>query len=242
MGIFETLANEFAKTFIRDSRYKMFLSGLENTIIITLLAMVIGVAIGIIIAVVRYLASQQDSRRKHSFQAITLNVLDKIFAVYVAVLRGTPMAIQLMIMSFIILSNVSNKVIVAAIAFGLNSGAYVSEDIRAGILSVDRGQMEAGRSLGFNRLRTMQLIIMPQALKNILPALCNEGIALLKETSICGLIAVMDLTRASDLVRSRTYSAFFPLVSVAIIYFIITWFLTKAIGRMEKRLAQSDRN
>ena len=240
--MFENLVNEFTKTFIKDNRWKMFLTGLENTLIITLGAMVIGVIIGVVIAVVKYLSMQQDSTRKKSWHSVLLLIFEKLFTVYVAIMRGTPMAIQLMIMSFIILSNVSNKILVAAIAFGLNSGAYLSEDIRAGILSVDKGQMEAGRSLGFNRLRTMQLIIMPQALKNILPALCNEGIALLKETSICGLIAVMDLTRASDLVRSRTYSAFFPLISVAIIYFIITWFLTKGIGILEKRLAQSDRN
>lgn len=158
-----------------------------------------------------------------------------------AVIRGTPLAIQLMIMAFIVLRGVSDGMVVAIVAFGLNSGAYVSEVIRAGIQSVDGGQMEAGRSLGLNRVDAMRLIILPQALKNILPALCNEAIAVLKETSIVGLIAVVDLTRASDLVRSRTMQPYFPLLAVALIYFLLVYGLSTGVSKLEKRLARSDR-
>ena len=177
-----------------------------------------------------------------TFGNAVIMVIDKIMAAYVAVIRGTPLAIQLMIMAFIVLQGISDGVVIAIVAFGLNSGAYVSEVIRAGIQSVDSGQMEAGRSLGLNRVKTMQLIILPQALKNILPALCNEAIAIIKETSIVGLIAVVDLTRASDLVRSRTMQPYFPLIAVAIIYFILVFGLTTLVGKWEKKLAKSDRN
>lgn len=170
-----------------------------------------------------------------------IGVIDRLMAAYVAVIRGTPLAIQLMIMAFIVLRDVSDGMVVAIVAFGLNSGAYVSEVIRAGIQSVDGGQMEAGRSLGLNRVDAMRLIILPQALKNILPALCNEAIAVLKETSIVGLIAVVDLTRASDLVRSRTMQPYFPLLAVALIYFLLVYGLSTGVSKLEKRLARSDR-
>lgn len=168
-----------------------------------------------------------------------IKLIDKVMAAYVAVIRGTPLAIQLMIMAFIVLQGISDGVIIATIAFGLNSGAYVSEVIRAGIQSVDSGQMEAGRSLGMNHVDTMKLIVLPQALKNILPALCNEAIAIIKETSIVGLIAVVDLTRASDLVRSRTMQPYFPLIAVAMIYFVLVFGLTTLVGMWEKKLAES---
>jgi ABC-type amino acid transport system permease subunit len=169
-------------------------------------------------------------------------VLDKFCAAYVAVMRGTPLAIQLMIMTFIIMSGFPNKVLVCCIAFGINSGAYVSEVIRGGIGSVDYGQTEAGRSLGLSQIGTLRLIVLPQAVKNILPALCNEAIAVLKETSIVGMVAVVDLTRAGDLVRSRTMSPYFTLISVAIVYFALVFGLSKAVQRFERRLAKSDRN
>ena len=175
-------------------------------------------------------------------QETSIRLLDKICTAYVAVMRGTPLAIQLMIMTFIIMGGFPNKVIVCCIAFGVNSGAYVSEVIRGGIASVDYGQTEAGRSLGLSQIGTLRLIVLPQAVKNILPALCNEAIAVLKETSICGLVSVVDLTRAGDLVRSRTMSPYFTLISVAIVYFILVYGLSKAVGRLERRLAQSDRH
>lgn len=238
MEFIDTLTRQFRSTFIVDNRYKVFLTGFKNTIMITIVAALIGVVVGTLIAVVHYIATQKH--RHKSIGTVIIGLLDKFFAAYVAVLRGTPLAIQLMIWAFVIMAG-KDKIMVACIAFGLNSGAYVSEVIRGGIQSVDVGQMEAGRSLGLSRLTTMQKIILPQAVKNILPALCNEGIAVLKETSIVSLVAVVDLTRASDLVRSRTLLAFFPLVSVAIVYFILVFGLSTAVNRMEKRLAKSDR-
>ena len=218
--MFEAFKEGFIKTFIRDNRYKVFLEGFKNTMIITIVAALIGIVLGVIVSFV------------HSL----------FCAAYVAVVRGTPLAIQLMIMTFIIMSGFPNKVLVCCIAFGINSGAYVSEVIRGGIGSVDYGQTEAGRSLGLSQIGTLRLIVLPQAVKNILPALCNEAIAVLKETSIVGMVAVVDLTRAGDLVRSRTMSPYFTLVSVAIVYFILVFGLSKAVKRLERRLAQSDRH
>ena len=210
--------------------------------IITIAAAVIGILIGTLVSLIHSLAQSTRNKKKHTPGAAFLNILDKICAAYVAVMRGTPLAIQLMIMTFIIMGGFPNKIIVCCIAFGVNSGAYVSEVIRGGIASVDYGQTEAGRSLGISELGTLRLIVLPQAIKNILPALCNEAIAVLKETSICGLISVVDLTRAGDLIRSRTMSPYFTLISVAIIYFILVFGLSKAVGRLERRLAQSDRH
>ena len=240
--MFENFISQFNKAFIVDDRWKIFLKGLGNTMTITIGAAAIGVVIGVVIAVFRFIATQRDPRKKLTVGNAVILALDKVMAVYVAVIRGTPLAIQLMIMAFIVLQGISDGVVIATIAFGLNSGAYVSEVIRAGIQSVDGGQMEAGRSLGLNRVATMRLIILPQALKNILPALCNEAIAIIKETSIVGLIAVVDLTRASDLVRSRTMQPYFPLIAVALIYFVLVFGLTTLVGSWEKRLAKSDRN
>ena len=240
--MFEALKEGFIRTFIRDNRYKVFVQGFKNTIIITLAAAVIGIFIGIVVSLIHALAQSARNKKRKTPGAMVLNVLDKICAAYVALMRGTPLAIQLMIMTFIIMGGFPNKVIVCCIAFGVNSGAYVSEVIRGGIASVDIGQTEAGRSLGLSELATMTKIVLPQAVKNILPALCNEGIAVLKETSICGLISVVDLTRAGDLIRSRTMSPYFTLITVALIYFILVFGLSKAVGRLERRLAQSDRH
>ena len=240
--MFELLKEGFIKTFIRDNRYKVFLEGFKNTMIITITAAIIGVIIGVLVSLVHSLAENARDKHQTSAGARCLMVLDKICTAYVAVMRGTPLAIQLMIMTFIIMGGFPNKVIVCCIAFGVNSGAYVSEVIRGGIASVDFGQTEAGRSLGLSQIGTLRLIVLPQAVKNILPALCNEAIAVLKETSICGLVSVVDLTRAGDLVRSRTMSPYFTLISVAIVYFILVYGLSKAVGRLERRLAQSDRH
>lgn len=241
MSLFESFLSQLQKAFIVDNRWKIFLKGFINTMVITLAAAAIGILIGVVIAVFRYMASQKDPRKKRTFGSVVIGVIDRLMAAYVAVIRGTPLAIQLMIMAFIVLRGVSDGMVVAIVAFGLNSGAYVSEVIRAGIQSVDGGQMEAGRSLGLNRVDAMRLIILPQALKNILPALCNEAIAVLKETSIVGLIAVVDLTRASDLVRSRTMQPYFPLLAVALIYFLLVYGLSSGVSKLEKRLARSDR-
>ncbi|MCI9529143.1 MAG: amino acid ABC transporter permease [Angelakisella sp.] len=242
ISLIATFISQFNKAFLVDSRWKIFLKGFINTITITLCAAAIGIVIGVVAAVFRYVAAQRDPRKKKTLGSMVITVVDQLIAAYVAVIRGTPLAIQLMIMAFIVMQGISNGIIVAIVAFGLNSGAYVSEVIRAGIQSVDNGQMEAGRSLGLDRVATMRLIILPQALKNILPALCNEAIAVIKETSIVGLIAVVDLTRASDLVRSRTMQPYFPLLMTALIYFLLVYGLSVCVSKWEKRLAKSDRH
>ena len=242
MQLWETLQKEFTRTFITDNRWIVFWNGFKNTLIITIVAAIIGIAIGVVVAVVHYLAESEKKKKKKSLGRTVVIVLDKILAAYVSIMRGTPLAIQLTIMAFIIMAGFPNKIVVCCVAFGVNSGAYVSEVIRGGINSVDIGQMEAGRSVGLSQIATMRLIILPQAIKNILPALCNEGIAVLKETSIVGLISVVDLTRASDLVRSRTLSPYFPLIAVAIVYYILVAGLSAAVSRLERRMAQSDRH
>ena len=240
--MFDSLKEGFIKTFVRDNRYKVFVEGFKNTLIITIVAAIIGVILGVLVSLVHSLAENARDKHETNFKARLLIVLDKICSAYVAVMRGTPLAIQLMIMTFIIMGGFPNKILVCCIAFGVNSGAYVSEVIRGGIGSVDYGQTEAGRSLGLSQIGTLRLIVLPQAVKNILPALCNEAIAVLKETSICGLVSVVDLTRAGDLIRSRTMSPYFTLLSVALVYFLLVYFLSKAVKRLERRLAQSDRN
>ncbi len=237
-----TLEKEFIRTFIKDNRWKVFWTGLKNTLIITIVAALIGICIGVVVSVVHYIAESAKNKKRKNLGDIIVIVLDKILAAYVSIMRGTPLAVQLTIMAFIVMAGFPNKLIVCCVAFGINSGAYVSEVIRGGINSVDVGQMEAGRSVGLSQLASMWLIILPQAVKNILPALCNEGIAVLKETSIVGLIAVVDLTRASDLVRSRTLSPYFPLIAVAIVYYLLVAGLSAAVSRLERRLAQSDRH
>lgn len=236
------LANEFTRTFIKDNRWIVFWNGFKNTLLITVVAALIGIVIGVLVSVVHYLAESAKGKKRRNIGTYILIALDKVLAFYVSVMRGTPLAIQLTIMAFIIMAGFPNKVVVCCVAFGVNSGAYVSEVIRGGINSVDIGQMEAGRSVGLSQIAAMRLIVLPQAIKNILPALCNEGIAVLKETSIVGLISVVDLTRASDLVRSRTLSPYFPLVSVAIIYYLLVAGLSAAVNHLERRLGQSDRH
>ena len=167
-------------------------------------------------------------------------MVDKICRVYLTVIRGTPVVVQLMIIYFVIFAWSDNGTMIAALAFGLNSGAYVAEIVRGGIMSIDNGQFEAGRSLGFNYLQTMRYIIVPQTIKNVLPSLMNEFIALLKETSVAGYVAVQDLTKAGDIIRSRTYSAFMPLIAVALIYLIVVMFFTWLVGKLERRLRASD--
>jgi His/Glu/Gln/Arg/opine family amino acid ABC transporter permease subunit len=222
---------QFTRTFIDQKRYLLFLEGFRNTLFISLAAALIGIAIGVMVATVK-VYSRQTGRFRFP---------DRIFGAYVAIIRGTPLAVQLLIMAYIIIPS-NNYVMIACIAFGLNSGAYVSEVIRAGIGAVDMGQMEAALSLGLPRSIAMRRVILPQAVKNILPALCNEFIAIIKETSIVGLIAIVDLTRASDIVRSRTAEAYFPLLSIALVYFLLVAGLAQLTGLLEKRLARSDRS
>ena len=217
--------------FIKDDRYMWLVDGLKTTLIITAFAVVIGIIIGFFVAIVR---SAHD--KTGSFK-----ILNAICRVYLTVIRGTPAMIQLLIMNFVIFGSVSmNKIVVGALAFGINSGAYVAEIVRSGIMSIDQGQMEAGRSLGLNSAQTMRLIIIPQAFKNVLPALINEMIVLLKETAIIGYIGTIDITKAATLVQSRTYDALVPLLSAAIFYLILVMILTYFMGKLERRLRKSD--
>ena len=221
----------FYQNFIEDYRWKYITDGLFNTLRITFFAVLIGIFLGFLIAVVR---STYDKTQK-------LGVLNALCKVYLTVIRGTPMMVQLMIMYFVIFASSRHSVAVATLAFGINSGAYVAEIVRGGIMSVDAGQMEAGRSLGMNYTQTMRHIIIPQAIKNILPALGNEFITLLKETSICGYVGMMDLTKAGDIIRSQTYDQMMPLLGVAVIYLVIVMILVWLLGKLERRLRSGER-
>ncbi|WWR17389.1 amino acid ABC transporter permease [Lachnospiraceae bacterium JLR.KK008] len=207
-------------------------TGLGNTLIITFLAVLLGIVLGFLVAIIR---STYDKTGK----AKLLNLICKV---YLTVIRGTPMMVQLMIMCYVVFGkyNVS-KLIVTTLAFGINSGAYVAEIVRSGIMSIDAGQLEAGRSLGFSYVQTMRYIIMPQAFKNVLPSLANEFIVLLKETSVCGYIGMMDLTRGGDIIRSRTYEPFMPLIGVALIYLAMVMAFSALVGKLERRLRTSER-
>lgn len=227
----QELKKEFILNFIEDNRWKYIVDGLKITLIVTIFALLIGVLLGFLIAIVR---TTHDKTGK-------LKILNAICKVYLTVIRGTPVVVQLMIIYFIIFGSVDiSKVLVAIIAFGINSGAYVAEIFRSGIMSIDNGQFEAGRSLGFNYAQTMMYIIMPQAFKNVLPTLCNEFISLLKETSVSGYIALQDLTKGGDIIRSRTYDAFMPLIAVALIYLAMVMIFTKLVSLLERRLRNSD--
>ena len=224
-------SEQFYLNFIQDDRWKYFVNGLKVTLIITLFAVLLGVVIGLIVGGIR---STYEKTHK-------LKILNFLCSIYLTVIRGTPVVVQLMIIYYIIFANARNKIPIAILAFGINSGAYVAEIFRSGIMSIDQGQLEAGRSLGFNYRQTMWYIVMPQAFKNVLPALCNEFIALLKETSVSGYIALQDLTKAGDIVRSRTFSPFMPLMAVAAIYLVCVVILTQGVKILERRLRQSER-
>ncbi|SEP73616.1 polar amino acid transport system permease protein [Lachnospiraceae bacterium NE2001] len=224
---YSEFAETFEKCFLRDNRYKLLLSGIGVTIKVALLAAFMGLIIGFLIALCNL------SKKK------ILNVIGKV---YTDVIRGTPSVTQLMIIYFVVFATVNwPKWIIAAIAFSINSGAYVSEIIRAGILSIDKGQTEAGRSLGLSKTQTMMSIIVPQAVKNIFPAMCNEFITLIKETAIVGYVGLVDIQKAGDFIKSATYEAFMPLIATAIIYFVLIKILTLALGAAEKSLRKSDK-
>ena len=230
--MWEQFCSTFYLNFIDDDGWKYLALGLKNTLIITFFACLMGIALGFLVGMIR---STYEKTHKLGF----LNALCKV---YLTVIRGTPVVVQLMIIYFVVFGSARiSKVLVAVLAFGINSGAYVAEIFRSGIMSIDPGQLEAGRSLGFNYWQTMWYIIMPQAFKNVLPALCNEFISLLKETSVSGYIALQDLTKGGDIIRSRTYTAFMPLFAVALIYLAIVMIFTKLIQILERRLRQSER-
>ena len=236
-------AADFHLNFIASDRWRSLLKGLGATLQITFFALLIGLVIGVIVAAVRstYDKNHEDMARKGGFGWFMMKIANGICNVYLAVVRGTPVVVQLLIFYFVIFSFSRNGVLIAIIAFGINSGAYVAEIFRAGITSIDAGQFEAGRSLGFNYLQTMIHIIIPQAFKNVLPTLCNEFIVLLKETSVAGYVGVVDLTKAGDMIRGRTFSAFMPLIAVALIYLVLVIVLTALVRRLERRLNKSER-
>ena len=222
----------FAKlheTFIATGHYKLILGGLRNTLIITLGALAIGVVIGSIIAVAKYFSEGVPSMR----------AVETICDLYVTVIRGIPVVVLLLIFYFVVLSG-ADGVVVAILTFGINSGAYMAEVIRSGINAVDKGQMEAGRSLGLSKLQTMRKIIFPQAIRNILPAIGNEMIALLKETSVAGYVGVVDLTRAGNIIRNNTFDAINPLLLVALVYLVLVVGLTRLLKVFERKLARNE--
>ncbi len=240
---FNELAEKFNLCFIEDDRWKWMLEGLGNTMVITIFALIIGVILGLIIAAVRstYDMNSAAMKKRGGISYVILKIANAICNLFLTVIRGTPAVVQLMIMYFIILVNVTDGVLVAVIAFGINSAAYVAEIFRSGILSIDEGQFEAGRSLGFNYVQTMIHIIIPQAVKVVLPTLFNEFIVLIKETSIAGYVGVMDLTKAGDKIRGRTFEAFMPLIAVAVVYLVIVVILTQILKVLEKKLRKGER-
>ena len=239
----EFTAERFKYVMIDGDRYKLLLQGLENTFIITFGALAIGIVIGIIVAAVRtsFDKNKESMKLKGGIGYYILAALNALCKVYLTVTRGTPVVVQLMICYFLVFAMADNGVPVAIFAFGINSGAYVAEIFRAGIMSVDNGQFEAGRSLGFNYFQTMRFIVIPQMFKAVLPTLCNEFIALLKETSVAGYVGVMDLTKAGNTIAGRTYSYFIPLIIVAIIYLVLVMILSYFVSRLERRLRKSER-
>ena len=242
---------DFKLNFIDEDRWQFLTEGLGITLLITLFATILGIIIGVVVAGVCSTWDKNSDRMHSGLGKWALMLGNKICRLFLTVIRGTPVVIQLMLFYFVILvsvqdwnlgflGTVKSGVIVAIIAFGINSGAYVAEIIRGGIMSIDRGQFEAGRSLGFNYLQTMRHIIIPQALKNVLPSLANEFIVLLKETSVAGYVAVVDLTKGGDIIRGVTYSPFLPLIAVAVIYLILVVFFTWLVGKLERRLRNSE--
>lgn len=236
----------FILNFIKDNRWQYITRGLKLTLEITFFALIVGLILGIVVAIIRSTYDKTHTNKCSGFNQklyqFVLSILNFISKVYLTVIRGTPAVVQLLIIYFIIFGNVKvDKVFVAVIAFGINSGAYVAEIIRSGIMSVDKGQFEAGRSLGFSYFSTMIYIILPQAVKNILPALGNEFIVLLKETSIAGYIALEDLTKGADIIRSRTYDAFMPLIAIALIYLAMVMLLSWGVESLERRLRKDER-
>ena len=226
-----TLSERFIAAFITGDRWKQYLAGLGITLEVAIFAGILGIIIGTVVALMK-LSTTEDGRP---------TVLNYIATVYVDIIRGTPSVLQLLIMWFIIMASSNNGILVASLSFGINSGAYVSEIVRGGILAVDKGQMEAGRSLGLSKAATMRYIILPQAIKNVIPPLGNEFITLIKETAIVGYVSLADLTRVANQVASRTYDAFMPLIGAAVVYFVIIKLLTILLGKLERMMRKSDK-
>jgi ABC-type amino acid transport system permease subunit len=237
------LVTEYKEVMIDGNRYQLLFDGLANTFIITFGALAIGIVLGIVVAAVRtsFDKNKEAMQLRKGIGYYILALLNGICKFYLTVTRGTPVVVQLMISYFIIFAAADDGVPVAIFAFGINSGAYVAEIFRAGIMSVDHGQFEAGRSLGFNYFQTMRFIVIPQMFKAVLPTLCNEFIALIKETSVAGYVGVMDLTKAGNTIAGRTFEYFIPLLTVAAIYLVMVMILSWLVGKLERRLRKSDR-
>lgn len=229
--MWETLKDKFYLNFIDDGRWRYIADGLGVTLKVTFFAVLIGIVLGFLVAMVRSTYEKTGN----------MKLANSICSLYLTVIRGTPVVVQLLIIYFVIFGQINvDKVVAAVLAFGINSGAYVAEIFRSGIMSIDGGQFEAGRSLGFNYSQTMWYIIMPQAFKNVLPTLGNEFIVLLKETSVAGYIALQDLTKGGDIIRSRTYDATMPLLAVALIYLVMVMIFTYFVKCLERRLRKSE--
>ncbi len=243
MGDTDSLAGQFRLNFIQGDKWKWIVTGLGRTLLITLLAVILGVLIGIIVAAIRssYDKNFDELQKKGGTSFGLMKVLNALCNLYLTVIRGTPVVVQLLIMYFIIFASSKNGVMVAIITFGINSGAYVAEIFRSGIMAIDNGQFEAGRAMGFNYFQTMRFIIIPQVIKVVLPTILNEFISLLKETSIVGYVGIMDLTKAGDNIRGRTLSAFMPLIAVALIYLCLVLIMTQAVRALERRMRQNER-
>ncbi len=238
--MFEKLRADFVFNFIDGGRWKYIVNGLGVTLEITFLALLLGIGIGVVVASVRSSYDQtHEDLRPGPWKAI-FSVLNAVCNLYLTVIRGTPVVVQLLIGYFIIFATSNNTVMVATLVFGFNSGAYITEIIRGGIMSIDHGQFEAGRSIGFNYLQTMRIVIIPQAFKNVLPSLANEFIALLKETAVCGYIGLMDLTKGGDVIRGRTFSPFMPLIAVALIYLLLVIIFSRLVTVLERRLRRNE--
>lgn len=234
------MKEDFILNFIDQDRWKFLTTGLKNTLIITFWALLLGILLGVIVAIIRASYDKTAPTMRKGIKKFIFWLVNGVCKIYLTVIRGTPVVVQLMIMYYIIFATSRNSIMVAVLAFGINSGAYVAEIVRSGIMSVDAGQFEAGRSLGFNYIQTMWYIVFPQAFKNILPALGNEFIVLIKETSVAGYVALKDITYVGNLIRSRTYEAFFPLITVAAIYLAIVMILSYFLKKLERRLRSSD--
>ncbi len=243
MNISLSIIDDIKFVFFEDNRYMKLVTGFTNTLKITGGALLFGIIIGIVIAAIRtsFDKNKESMKLRGGAGYYILGFFNAIAKVYLTVIRGTPVVVQLMILYFVVFAASDNGVLVGIVAFGINSGAYVAEIFRAGIMSIDSGQFEAGRSLGFNYFQTMKTIIIPQMFKAVLPTLLNEFIALLKETSVAGYVGVMDLTKAGNIVAGRTFEYFIPLITVAIIYLLSVMILTSIVSRIERRLRKSER-
>ncbi len=233
------ISDQFVTAFVTDNRWKYILRGLGNTLLLTALALCVGIVLGVVVSIVR---STWDKRREEMRPGLGKGLFaffNAVCKVYLTVIRGTPVVVQILIIFFVIMASSSNKILAGVIAFGINSGAYVAEIIRGGIMAVDEGQTEAGRSLGFNYVQTMWYIVIPQAFKTVLPALANEFIVLLKETAVAGYVGLTDLTRGANIIRGITYQSFMPLIAAALIYLAMVMFFSWLVGKLERRLRTS---